>query len=103
MLKESSKLEPGRSYLIRADGRGEEPHCFRMKIDIDGNAKISSGRTTYVYAMSGAREILDASIDKPVILLFDVDESQSDGSVNSAPSVEHGDFMDLRAGYPGRP
>ena len=95
---ESSKLEPGMRCLIHADGRGDEPHCFSMQIDSDGKTKISSGRTTYVYTLRGARDVLDASIDRPVILLFDADESQSAGSIGTTPSHDFDDVTDLKAG-----
>ena len=92
-------IKVGGRYLIRAEGRSEEPHCLSMYIDHEGTSKISTSSAMYFRQISAARDIIRKSVDKPILLQYqDTRATKSVGSQNSAnsPAIH---LLNLQAGF----
>ena len=91
-------LRLGGRYLLHADGRESETHCFSMAVDKKGIATISSGAASYTHEIQAARDILAASVDKPLVLAFASDSKPSGSSGSRGIAGGNGDLMKLQAG-----
>ena len=91
-------LRPGGRYLLRADGRESDPHCFSMVVDKIGVATISSGTASYKHYIQAVKDILAESVDKPLALAFASDGKQSVHSGSRGIEGQHGGLMKLQAG-----
>ena len=65
-----AEVRLGGRYLLRADGRESEPHCFSMVVDKGGSATISPGVANYLRDIQAVEGLLAASVDKPMVLAF---------------------------------
>ena len=95
---DSTQLKIGRKFLIRADGRGNEPHCLCAKVERSGKVKIATGDKQYVRNMSDFKQILDKSIDKPILLQYSATACRSDGSSHTSSLEAHDLLLAMKAG-----
>ena len=95
---DSTQLKIGRKFLIRADGRGNEPHCLCAKVERPGKVTITTGDKQYVHHVRDLKEILSKSIDKPILLQYSETERRSAGSSDTSSLAAYGLLLGMKEG-----
>ena len=93
-----AEVRLGGRYLLRADGRESEPHCFSMVVDKKVIATISSGVANYSRDIQAVKDILAASVDKPLVLAFASASKPSGSSGSRGIEGENDGLVKLQAG-----
>ena len=94
---ENHQVTYGQKFLIHAEGRGGEPECVCAVVDKAGKVKISMRDKTYVHLLRGFKDILDTSIDKPILMKYSASATRS-AEAPSNSAFEGNILLGMKAG-----
>ena len=78
-------ITDGQQFPIRAEWRGNWPNRLSATVAKTSKVEISTRDKTYVHRLVDFKEILDKSIDKPIVLQYSASAPRSArASINSA-------------------
>ena len=64
---------------IRADGRGDGAHCLSATVESARNANTYTGNRAYAHRPRDFKEMIDKSIEKPILVKYDEAARRSAG------------------------